>query len=259
MNVRSSRNLRPVTFVALITGCIAVPSAWAIVIRHDREDRKAIELAERFDAAGQILPDGGCTLIAPNWVATAAHVAQQASAESLQVRFGDKSYKVEQVVIHPKGKSVNPGMPPEVDLALLKLTEPAERIEPAAIYREKDELGKTVVLVGYGDVGDGKQRPRRSDGKRRAATNVIDDAGPLRIMMKFDGPPGGTDLEGVSGPGDSGGPALIEKGNRLYLVGVSSAAMNGRPGRYGVIEVYTRVSSFADWIDRTIRADSDQD
>jgi len=37
------------------------------------------------------------------------------------------------------------------------------------------------------------------------------------------------------------------------LVGVSSAAMNGKPGRYGVTEVYTRISAFTAWIDGVIK------
>jgi len=62
-------------------------------------------------------------------------------------------------------------------------------------------------------------------------------------------------LEGISGPGDSGGPTLID----LCVAGVSSAQRvvidvddegreTGGPGRYGVIEVYTRVSSYLPWI-----------
>jgi secreted trypsin-like serine protease len=70
--------------------------------------------------------------------------------------------------------------------------------------------------------------------------------------MRFDAPPGGTQYEGVGGPGDSGGPALLQDGGKTWLVGISSASMNGRPGQYGVTDVYTRVSSYAQWIDRVI-------
>jgi secreted trypsin-like serine protease len=81
---------------------------------------------------------------------------------------------------------------------------------------------------------------------------VIDDAGPKRIFMTFDAPPAGAALEGVGAPGDSGGPAFIEVDGRLRLAGVSSASMNGKPGTYGVVDVYTRVSAYVDWIERTI-------
>ena len=70
--------------------------------------------------------------------------------------------------------------------------------------------------------------------------------------MEFDAPPSGTALEGVGAPGDSGGPAFIEADGRLFLAGVSSASMNGKPGTYGLVDVYTRISSYADWVERTI-------
>ena len=70
--------------------------------------------------------------------------------------------------------------------------------------------------------------------------------------MKFDAPPAGTDLEGVGGPGDSGGPALINAGGMWRVAGVSSASMDGRPSKYGVTDVYTRVSSYVGSISNTI-------
>lgn len=45
----------------------------------------------------------------------------------------------------------------------------------------------------------------------------------------------GTDLEGVGGPGDSGGPALLELDGRVLVAGVSSAA-SSPPGQYGLTD-----------------------
>ena len=118
---------------------------------------------------------------------------------------------------------------------------------------EIDELGKTVFIVGYGDYGNPVTGFKKSDAQRRAVTNIVDDAGPRRMFMKFDLPPKGTELEGVGGPGDSGGPALIQQNGKVYVAGVSSASMNGRPGQYGVTDVYTRVSTFIEWIEKTTR------
>ena len=93
---------------------------------------------------------------------------------------------------------------------------------------------------------------KRADGKRRAVTNMVDDAGPKRIFMRFDEPPNATEFEGVGGPGDSGGPALLEKNGKLFLAGVSSGSMNGKPGEYGVVDVYTRVGSYLGWIEKVL-------
>lgn len=228
----------------------AVAMLLGIVGRHDRADSAFLELGARFTAVGQVLPDGQCALIAPGWVLTAAHVAGGAPKERLRVRFGDREVAVKRVILHPEGKLL-PGRPPEVDLAVMELESPVEGVAPVVLYRRTDELGKTVIFAGHGDVGNGVDAPKRSDGRRRAAMNVVTDAGPRRLFFQFDKPPDGLDLEGVSGPGDSGGPALIEAEGKVYVVGVSSAAMNGKPGRYGVTEVYTRVSSYIDWIEQT--------
>jgi hypothetical protein len=228
----------------------SVYSASAIVIRHDKADAAALKLGEGFAAVGRVLPDGGCTLVAQTWAITAAHVAASLGPGA-QVAFGDRTATVKRAALHPEGTAQR-GVPPEVDLALLELSEPVEGLAPLPPYRGRDELGATLVVVGYGDFGTPRGPLQRTDGHRRAATNVVVDAGPRRIFMKFDEPPLGTDLEGIGGPGDSGGPALLEAGGAWYVAGVSSASMDGKPGQYGVTDVYTRVSSYADWIDAVL-------
>ena len=225
----------------------------AVVIRHDKDDTDALRLGQRFDAVGRVLPDGGCALVTPTWIATAAHVAASITTDS-KIQFGDKKYAVKRTVIHPEGVK-RKGRPPEVDLALVELAEPVKKIKPIELYKEGKELGKTFFIVGYGDYGSPQSGLKRTDNKRRAVTNVVDDAGPMRIFMKFHEPPEGTEHEGVGGPGDSGGPALLEKDGKLYLVGISSGSMNGRPGQYGVTDVYTRASSYIEWITKAMNSE----
>jgi len=195
------------------------------------------------------MPDGGCTLIAPTWAVTAAHVAARLRPGAI-VAFEGTPYTVKRVVAHPDA-SGPAGAPPDVDLALLELATAVNGVEPVALYKGREELGLTTFIVGYGDYGVAGAPFQRTDGTRRAVTNRIDDAGPKRIFQGFDAPPSGSALEGVGAPGDSGGPALIEANGRLVLVGVSSASMNGKPGTYGVVDVYTRISTYADWIEST--------
>lgn len=233
--------------IAAVVVALSLQRAAAIVIRHDRADAAALKLAERFVAVGRVVPDGGCTLIAPTWAITAAHVAASMGAGA-QVVFGDRTYTAKRAVLHPEGTGQR-GVPPEVDLALLELTAPVQDVAPLPLHRGHNELGATLAIVGYGDFGTPPGPLTRTDGRRRAATNVVVDAGPRRLFMTFDAPPDGTDLEGVGGPGDSGGPALIDVGGAWQVAGVSSASMDGKPGQYGVTDVYTRVGSYVDWID----------
>jgi hypothetical protein len=229
--------------------CFHAAPLQAVVIRHDRSDADAVALGRRFVAAGRVMPDGGCTLIRPTWATTAAHVAARVRPGAI-VEFDGTPYTVKRIVVHPDA-SGPAGAPPDVDLALLEFTTAVKGIDPVALYKGREELGLAAFLVGYGDYGVAGTPFRRTDGRRRAVTNTIDDAGPKRIFLAFDAPPSGLTLEGVGAPGDSGGPALIEVDGRLALAGVSSASMNGKPGSYGVVDVYTRISSYVDWIERT--------
>ena len=76
------------------------------------------------------------------------------------------------------------------------------------------------------------------------------------LRFVFEQGQNGLELEGVSGNGDSGGPAYLKKYDGYYLLGVSSRVDSWFKdvGEYGVKELYTRVSSHADWIDQVMAA-----
>ena len=114
----------------------------------------------------------------------------------------------------------------------------------------------TILVAGRGLPGDGLQGPAARDGKLRAATNRVDRVLEKWLVFRFDPPAEALDDEGISGPGDSGGPALIDRGKaRRAVVGVSSAQDDhgtGKEGRYGVDEYYVRAAAYRDWITSTI-------
>jgi hypothetical protein len=135
-------------------------------------------------------------------------------------------------------------------MALLELDRPVEGVAPILPYEDFDELGQIVTFVGRGDTGTGLTGPTTQDHKLRAATNRIERVEGGTLIFRFDAPgdEGVTPLEGISGPGDSGGPALIETADGPRVAGLSVAS-SGRPkGRYGALEFYSRVSPQVMWI-----------
>ncbi|MFT6992008.1 MAG: secreted trypsin-like serine protease [Paraglaciecola sp.] len=89
---------------------------------------------------------------------------------------------------------------------------------------------------------------------KKAENTIIEAHGPL-LKYRFNS--GDLALEGVSGGGDSGGTAYMLSEKGYEILGINSRAEVTNPviGKYGVMEVYTRVSFFTDWINKIIEAD----
>src|SRR5262249_23319869 len=133
-------------------------------------------------------------------------------------------------------------------------------VTPAQLYTKSDEAGLTLTLVGAGRFGNGLTGPRTLDSTMRAATNRVLRVRGTQLVLRFDAPgdPDVTPLEGICGDFDSGSPAYLVSGGTVYVGGVGSA-QDARPvdhnlGHYGVLEIYPRVSSFAEWIRKTIES-----
>ncbi|MEM8502677.1 MAG: trypsin-like serine protease [Cyanobacteria bacterium P01_D01_bin.1] len=198
--------------------------------------------------------DGMGTLIRPDWILSAAHVAAEISLER-KIEIAGSAYAIRQIVLHPQFCDCSEAVGlAEYDIALIQLEQPVEAITPLPLYRNTDESGKTVTFAGRGDCGTGLIGPNQVDGKLRIATNRIEQVDEQRLMFTFDAPPNCTALEGISGPGDSGGPALIETGGGWAIAGVSSGQKSSNLGEgcYGVQEYYVRVSSQIEWIESVI-------
>jgi hypothetical protein len=144
---------------------------------------------------------------------------------------------------------------------LLHLREPARAQPVLALWRKNDEQRRVVNIIGHWQGGTGLTGGDHIAPKvLRAATNRVDKADKhwLRLVMDRPGTRNVTDLEGISGAGDSGAPAYLIENGRTWLVGVGSRGLNTTrdsvEAGYGDTDLFVRVSRYAKWINSIVQS-----
>lgn len=258
------------------TFLLALPftvTAHGIVIRDGVPDSSYLAREAEFPPLVDLPVEGHGTLIAKQWVVTAAHAVYERRPDSVVINGLGRT--VAHSVIHSDFQGVPPS-PKEMrgdaaplmsayramhDIALLRLAATVEDVKPAELYRNRDEIGKFVTLYGKGATGNGVAGEDPSSpqhGPLRRAHNRIVGADSLWLTYMFDCSPGAPSLEGVLGNGDSGGPVLIgARGYRKLAAVMSWRSWSGdlkdyRRGVCGQTFYSSRISRYAGWIDHVI-------
>lgn len=198
----------------------------------------------------------GGSLIAKNWVLTAAHCVDGITPSSILIGLQNQSdtskaerFTPAKIIKHPSWDSnvMN------YDYALIKLS--GESKYPPVKLNTKDITGDTTFTVaGWGVTSESSQ----SVSKKLLKVDVpfVDQqtcslAYPDSItdnMLCAGFKDGGKD----SCQGDSGGPLVMGSGSSRVLVGVVSWGEGcARPNKYGV---YSKVKNAVDWINSTMKA-----
>jgi hypothetical protein len=259
--------------LALLSGLFARP-VLAIVVRDEQHDSlyRALGDSAPFESVGRFtgttatagfLASG--TLVAPDWVLTAAHVVDD--ARSLTFSIGGQIYHVDRTIPYPGWRR---DLWSGYDIGLAHLTKPVDNIKPAQLYAGTAELNHTDTVVGFGKTGTGEHGDIKCDGFKRGAQNVITEIDNKRLLVAdFQNPVPATfsfeydrplPLGGLIAPGDSGGGLFITTPTGTYLAGVNSFVGSdfGAPRSvYGNFSGHTRVSAFRDWIEANIHADGE--
>ena len=137
------------------------------------------------------------------------------------------------------------------DIAIGRLQRPIKLDFYPELYTDKDEKDKICSISGYGFPGTFKTGYIQSkfDNIRRAGSNIIDESS--KYLLKISAHKGTkTSLEFLISPGDSGGGLFINQ----KLAGINSYvyATDGKSNAdYGDISCHTRISTHADWIEKT--------
>ena len=203
----------------------------------------------------------GGSIIAQRWVLTAAHCMEPGTkSENVKAKAGATNYisagtwtPIKRVVVHEK---YNPKTF-ENDLALLKLASPPSgKVIPIADAAMTLSVGQPLEVTGWGATSEGGDAARNL---LKGTVPYVDNAvcnepkayngGIGAHMMCAGHRDGGVD----ACQGDSGGPLVWRTEDGPVLVGVVSFGEGcARKLKYGV---YTRVSSYRDWISRVVASD----
>ncbi|KAJ0174989.1 hypothetical protein K1T71_009130 [Dendrolimus kikuchii] len=230
----------------------------------------------------------GSSLISPQFVLTAAHCSRASPGDTSLVEptprivrlnaknifyFVDKNsspndVNIVKIIVHPNYQSPKK----YYDIALMKLEKEVgftQLLQPACLWPNDDlsELGATATLTGWGVLKPGSLA--LSEELQAAVVDILDSKDCDKLlqnhcnrhwcMLEDHQLCAGKLSGGVDAcQGDSGGPlqvkiplpGVLTPYNLYYIIGVTSfgigCAQANRPG------VYTRVSSFIDWIETEV-------
>jgi len=213
----------------------------------------------------------GCSIVATNWVVTSTGCADNASPSDMLVAVGFVSVKELQEGLNGKLVNVvrkveypgfnNVGRPPKNDITLLKLESELdfdEYVDKLNIPTSDISVGSAAVVSGYGYFIEGVRPSEKI--LRSANVDVYSNTQCESWLRGYDQKfsrlskhlCAGKSSSGsaVACSGDGGGPLTKSVNGKTYLYGIFSfiysCSESQLPG------VYTRVSEYADWINRNI-------
>ena len=151
----------------LLAGFVAVP-AQAIVV-HDAQNDSLYQTlggSTPYDSVGRFMGTtnrtgflASGTLVAPEWVLTAAHVVD--NAKTLYFTIGGQTYQVDRKIVYP---GWNGDLWSGCDIGLVHLAKAVNNIKPAPLYTGSGELNQADTVVGFGKTGTGNSGDTKCDG-----------------------------------------------------------------------------------------------
>lgn len=264
------RNWRLIKQIGLVSICLLVFDAGAIIIRHDVAPVNYEVNPDDYPFVFFLEQQGNskvcvATVVHRQWAITAAHCAEETSlantidnGRKFAVTVDGRIRLIDLIIEHPQ---YDQDSSEDVDLALLRFSEESLSPAPVGLLSGPTEPDSNVTIMGWGYFGTGTTGRQYDNGQFRVAENRLSHVG-HRYQITFDDPRAANSdvraLEGMPSLGDSGGPAFFRRAGALMLAGILVGEIEGvgfteeTQGKYGAVAVYERISEHIQWIETVV-------
>lgn len=194
----------------------------------------------------------GGSLIANNWVLTAAHCLKDAQASGVKVRAGinklsdysqGQTIQASALYVHPKYTGTSGGY----DIALIKLSSNVNnpyasviKLPNNSVESVLDVAGKRAIVSGWGTT----EKAGSSDDLLEVNLPIVPNPTTCNGRSPANTICGTQENKKDSCTGDSGGPLAQSYNGSYYVLGIVSYGPTACTGN----GIYTRVNAYLDWI-----------